>query len=67
MEEPTKVLKRVTDPLLTYATDEDTGGPAPLARPQGPGHRMTDHLAQGVIFEEPSRICLHCSPSFTSG
>jgi hypothetical protein len=31
-EDPAKVLKKVTDPLLTYATDEDTGGPDPLAR-----------------------------------
>ncbi|MBL8763459.1 MAG: zinc-dependent metalloprotease [Phycisphaerae bacterium] len=27
-----EVLKKVSDPLLTYATDEDTGGPDPLAR-----------------------------------
>jgi len=27
-----EVLKRNTDPLLTYGTDEDTGGPDPLAR-----------------------------------
>ncbi len=26
------ILSRVADPLLTYATDEDTGGPDPLAR-----------------------------------
>jgi Met-zincin/Domain of unknown function (DUF5117) len=26
------VLKKVSDPLLTYGTDEDTGGPDPLAR-----------------------------------
>jgi len=32
MDDPAKVLKRVADPLLTYATDEDTGGPDPLAR-----------------------------------
>lgn len=31
-EDPAKVLKRVSDPMLTYATDEDTGGPDPLAR-----------------------------------
>ncbi|HAO00107.1 MAG TPA: hypothetical protein DCQ98_22910 [Planctomycetaceae bacterium] len=28
----TKVLARVAEPELTYATDEDTGGPDPLAR-----------------------------------
>jgi hypothetical protein len=27
-----EVLKRNTDPLLTYGTDEDSGGPDPLAR-----------------------------------
>ncbi len=31
-DDPTKVLKRVSEPDLTYATDEDTGGPDPLAR-----------------------------------
>jgi hypothetical protein len=31
-EDPAKVLKRVSEPELTYATDEDTGGPDPLAR-----------------------------------
>lgn len=32
MDDPTKILKRVSEPELTYATDEDTGGPDPLAR-----------------------------------
>ncbi|GMV25194.1 MAG: hypothetical protein AMXMBFR58_12250 [Phycisphaerae bacterium] len=27
-----EVLKKVSDPMLTYGTDEDTGGPDPLAR-----------------------------------
>lgn len=31
-DDPKKVLKRVSDPELTYATDEDTSGPDPLAR-----------------------------------
>jgi hypothetical protein len=31
-DDPTKVLARVSEPELTYATDEDTGGPDPLAR-----------------------------------
>lgn len=31
-DDPAKVVKKVSDPLLTYATDEDTGGPDPLAR-----------------------------------
>jgi hypothetical protein len=31
-DDPAKVLKRVSDPDLTYATDEDTGGCDPLAR-----------------------------------
>lgn len=31
-DDPTKVLGRVSEPELTYATDEDTGGPDPLAR-----------------------------------
>jgi hypothetical protein len=31
-DDPKKVLKRVSEPELTYATDEDAGGPDPLAR-----------------------------------
>lgn len=31
-DDPAKVLKKVATPELTYATDEDTGGPDPLAR-----------------------------------
>ena len=31
-DDPTKVLTRVSEPELAYATDEDTGGPDPLAR-----------------------------------
>jgi hypothetical protein len=31
-DDPAKVLKRSSDPQLTYGTDEDTGGPDPLAR-----------------------------------
>lgn len=31
-DDPAKVLKRVSEPELTYGTDEDTGGPDPLAR-----------------------------------
>ncbi len=31
-DDPVKVLARVSEPELTYATDEDTGGPDPLAR-----------------------------------
>jgi len=31
-KKPEKVLKRVSDPLLAYATDEDTWGPDPRAR-----------------------------------
>ena len=31
-DEPTKVLTRVSEPELAYATDEDTVGPDPLAR-----------------------------------
>lgn len=31
-DDPAKVLTRVSEPELTYATDEDTGGPDPLAR-----------------------------------
>jgi hypothetical protein len=27
-----EILKKVSDPMLTYGTDEDTGGPDPLAR-----------------------------------
>ncbi len=30
--DPKDVLKRVSEPQLTYGTDEDTGGPDPLAR-----------------------------------
>lgn len=30
--DPKEVLKRVAEPELVYATDEDTGGPDPLAR-----------------------------------
>lgn len=32
LEDPKKVLSRVAEPELTYGTDEDTGGPDPLAR-----------------------------------
>jgi hypothetical protein len=31
-EDPAKVLERVSQPELAYGTDEDTGGPDPLAR-----------------------------------
>lgn len=31
-DDPAKVLKRCNEPELTYGTDEDTGGPDPLAR-----------------------------------
>jgi len=31
-DDPAKVLKRSSEPELTYGTDEDTGGPDPLAR-----------------------------------
>jgi len=31
-DEPAKVLERVSEPELAFATDEDTGGPDPLAR-----------------------------------
>jgi hypothetical protein len=31
-DDPAKVLKRCSEPELTYGTDEDTGGPDPLAR-----------------------------------
>ena len=31
-EDPAKIVKRVGETDLTYATDEDTGGPDPLAR-----------------------------------
>jgi len=31
-DDPSKVLSRVSEPELTYGTDEDTGGPDPLAR-----------------------------------
>jgi hypothetical protein len=32
LDDPKKVLKRVAEPELAYATDEDAGGPDPLAR-----------------------------------
>lgn len=32
-EDPKNVLKRVAEPELVYLTDEDVGGPDPLARP----------------------------------
>jgi len=31
-DDPTQILGRVSEPELTYGTDEDTGGPDPLAR-----------------------------------
>ena len=31
-DKPEEVLKRANDPMHTYGTDEDTGGPDPLAR-----------------------------------
>ena len=33
MSDPKEVLKRVAEPELAYLTDEDVGGPDPLARP----------------------------------
>ena len=45
LDEPAKVLTRVSEPELAYATDEDTIGPDPLAR-------LYDFAADPLAFAE---------------
>jgi hypothetical protein len=43
LEDPKEVLKKVADPKLVFLTDEDVGGPDPLARPYDMGSNPLDY------------------------
>lgn len=47
-DDPKKTLERVADPLLVYATDEDTTGPDPLARTYDMGANPLDYAKSQI-------------------
>jgi len=54
-EDLTKVLARVAEPELVYATDEDTGGPDPLARRYDFSRNPIDFAREQVRLAEHHR------------
>lgn len=50
-----KILQRVAEPELTYATDEDTGGPDPLARRYDFSKDPLDYAQEQIRIAEYNR------------